>query len=107
MNSGIKDRIELFAYWAVFVLPAHIAFILLPLGILIAPIWARRVGRAMLDNGVNAAWFNGDPRESLSAHVGDIYINGGAIPWWAKVVKWITDRFENDHVIKAAKSEAI
>lgn len=101
-------RAVLFLYWLVFILPAHLAMFLLPLGILINPDWAERVGRAMLDVGFNCAWLNGSPRQTVSAHAGDeIIAKGVAAPKWALFVAWLTNKFEPNHVLDAAKQETL
>lgn len=59
-----------------------------------------RSGVRALDHFVNAAVFNGYAWESISSHA-----------WrkqdkrWAKMVIWITDRFQKDHCKRANKRE--
>lgn len=59
-----------------------------------------RAGVRALDHFVNATVFNGYAWESISSHA-----------WrekhrrWAKVVIWITDRFQPDHCRRANKRE--
>jgi hypothetical protein len=59
-----------------------------------------RAGVRALDHFVNATVFNGYAWESVSSHA-----------WrerhrpWAKVVIWITDRFQPDHCRRANKRE--
>ena len=59
-----------------------------------------RAGVRALDHFVNAAVFNGHAWESVSSHA-----------WrqrderWAKVVIWVTDRFQKNHCQRANKRE--
>lgn len=61
-----------------------------------------RQGVRALDHFVNATLFNGYAVESISSHA-----------WrkrdkkWAKIIIWITDKFEKDHCKKANKREQI
>jgi hypothetical protein len=70
-------------------------------------LWVYRTGKAG-DQLCNASLFSGNPKETISSHAGRIYQRAEAspaddfpIPRWARVVKWLTDLAEPDHVIKA------
>lgn len=58
-----------------------------------------------LDQLVNAAFFRGHPKETLSSHAGRwIFVRPNDAPWWAHVVEKVTGVFEHDHVLKAIEA---
>ncbi len=60
-----------------------------------------RAGVRALDHFVNATVFNGYAWESISSHAWRMRDQKR----WAKLVIWITDRFQYDHCRKANKRE--
>lgn len=79
-----------------------------------------RFGQA-LDECANVVLFDGDPRETVSSHVGRMYsVKYGnpdkgilitqpnfVIPMMARVVKFLTDQFAPQHVYKSVETWAI
>lgn len=115
MDIRVKQVALGFAFWFVFVIPGVLCLILQPVGIAVYALgndniraWIYRTGKA-LDQFNNAAWFGGNPKETISSHTGRWYqaehrTNGAvplAIPLRFQFVKWLTDLFEIDHVLKA------
>ena len=96
----MKERMAGFLVMT-FVVPLAILgyFILLLVGIT-GPNERGRAGVRALDHFVNASVFNGYAWESLSSHA-----------WrerekrWARVVIWVTDKFQKDHCRRANKRE--
>lgn len=69
--------------------------------------WVTKTGQGT-DALNNAAWFGGDQRETISSHTGRWYqfvvdhpTEHITIPLCFRVVRWLTDKFEPGHVIKA------
>ena len=59
------------------------------------------VGKA-LDQVMNAQFFNGNPKETVSSHAGRwLTEDPENAPRWAFQVDWITNKFEKNHVFKA------
>jgi hypothetical protein len=56
----------------------------------------------LLDRIGNAVFFDGQIGETISSHTGRWFtdISGRPIPWRFRVVKWVTDKFEKNHVIR-------
>jgi hypothetical protein len=55
-----------------------------------------------LDQLCNAAYFSGHPKETISSHAGRwLTQSPGDAPRWARVIAWLTDLFEDNHVFKA------
>ena len=96
----LKERMAGFLVMT-FVVPLAILgyFILLIVGIT-GPNARGRAGVRALDHFVNASVFNGYAWESLSSHA-----------WrerekrWARVIIWVTDKFQKDHCRRANKRE--
>lgn len=63
---------------------------------------------ALIDNALNCLVLLGSPFESMSSHAGRVKIvNGGRIPrqrYLLRLVDWVTDWFDKNHVIEAAES---
>ena len=74
-----------------------------------------------LDSCANVPFMDGHPKETISSHAGryyeakygNPYKNRGptqqdlVIPWQAKLVRWLTDMAEENHVLKAVEEWAI
>ena len=60
-----------------------------------------RAGVRALDHFVNASVFNGHAWESVSSHAWRVQDEQR----WARVVIWITDKFQKDHCRRANKRE--
>ncbi len=60
-----------------------------------------RAGVRALDHFVNATLFNGYAWESISSHAWRMRDQ----KWWARLVIWITDRFQIDHCKRANRRE--
>lgn len=96
----MKERMAGFLVMT-FVVPLAVLgyLILLVVGIT-GPNARGRAGVRALDHFVNASVFNGYAWESLSSHA-----------WrerhkrWARVIIWVTDRFQKDHCRRANKRE--
>lgn len=68
--------------------------------------WIYNFGKAE-DQAANAALFFGEPQETISSHVGRIFekriADDISPPWWARLIKWITDGFEFEHVLNSVE----
>jgi hypothetical protein len=69
--------------------------------------WVYRTGKGT-DQVNNAGWFAGDHKETISSHVGKRYYQHFKFPTnlyaptpAMRVVRWLTDKFEPQHVFKA------
>ena len=108
MSKTIRTSLMGLIFWAVFAPFAILTIALQPLLILIYAFspsdkirdWVYRTGKA-IDQLDNAALFAGNPKETISSHTGRWYASGREVPLKFKVVHWITNLFEKDHVIKA------
>lgn len=65
--------------------------------------WVTGTGQG-IDGVNNAAWFGGDPRETISSHTGRWIISTQPMPLKFRFVHWLTDLFETDHCVKAISS---
>lgn len=96
----MKERLAGFALMTVVVPMAVLGYLIL--------VWvgffgrnARgRAGVRALDHFVNATVFNGYAWESVSSHAWRERHR-----WWARLIIWITDRFQKDHCKRANKRE--
>lgn len=59
-----------------------------------------RAGVRALDHFVNATLFNGYAWESVSSHAWRVRHKR-----WARIVIWVTDRFQKDHCMRSNKRE--
>ncbi|MCC6531516.1 MAG: hypothetical protein IT531_03125 [Burkholderiales bacterium] len=58
-----------------------------------------------LDQLVNATYFGGHPKETISSHAGRWLTEAPErAPRWAHVIAWLTNIAEKDHVIKAIEA---
>lgn len=112
-------------FWFVFGLGGIVVILLQLLGIALYRAsgneaikeWVTVTGEAT-DCLANAAWFDGDFRETVSSHTGrwftakygnSYHSDIGTtptqpdlvIPWKFRFVAWLTDKFETDHVYRA------
>lgn len=62
--------------------------------------WVTKTGQGT-DALNNAAWFDGDQRETISSHTGRWVESGQPLPLKFRFVRWLTDLFEQDHAVKA------
>ena len=85
--------------YLLFLTLAPVAYLLLPVMILINPVRAKESMRAV-DQLCNAFFTNGLGRESLSSHS---YRYQGA--WWADFVVWLTDKIQDGHCREANRIE--
>lgn len=96
----MKERLMGFVLMSVVVPMAVLGYLILVVVGLSGPNSRGRAGVRALDHFVNATVFNGYAWESVSSHA-----------WrerhrlWARVVIWITDRFQQDHCRRANKRE--
>ena len=96
----MKERLAGFALMTAVVPMAILGYLILLVVGFTGPNSRGRAGVRALDHFVNAAVFNGYAWESVSSHA-----------WrerhrpWAKVVIWITDRFQKNHCQRANKRE--
>ena len=96
----MKERMAGFLVMTIVVPLAIIGYLILLIVGLTGPNERGRAGVRALDHFVNASVFNGYAWESLSSHA-----------WrerhkrWARVVIWVTDRFQKDHCRRANKRE--
>lgn len=128
LQKRLGEAIAALLMWFVFGIGALILLVALPLLILRYVIVGTDSARShvklpgkALDQVVNCAFFGGHPKETLSSHCGRYFeakygnpyegIQPSEpreriswwedIPWWAHVVRWVTDIAEKDHVLKA------
>jgi len=100
MRYGLKERLAGFALMIVIVPLAVLGYLLIVYIGFFGKTERGRAGVRALDHFVNATLFNGYAWESMSSHA-----------WreqhrrWAKVVIWVTDRFQKDHCRRANKRE--
>lgn len=96
----IKERLAGFLLMTAVVPMAVLGYLLLVVIGFTGPNERGRAGVRALDHFVNATLFNGYAWESISSHA-----------WrdrhrrWARVVIWLTDRFQQDHCRRANKRE--
>lgn len=96
----MKERLAGFALMTVVVPLAVLGYLILCVVGFIGPVSRGRAGVRALDHFVNAAVFNGYAWESVSSHAWRERHR-----WWARVVIWVTDRFQQDHCRRANKRE--
>lgn len=65
--------------------------------------WVTRTGQGT-DGLCNAAFFNGDPRETISSHTGRWILSGQPMPLKFRFVNWLTNLFETNHPLKAIQA---
>ena len=107
MSDRAKQVLLGLLFWLAFSVPVAIAIVLLPFAIAafacgadnLRP-WVYRVGKA-LDQTVNAALFGGHPKETVSSHTGRWYTSNLNVPLKFRLVRLLTDFFEDRHCIKA------
>lgn len=92
-------RLAAVILWLLLLIPALVALLLVPLMALLDPRRVREPVRA-IDQLVNAFWFNGLGRESLSSHSWR-----ERHKWWAKLVIWFTNKLVQGHCEDANKRE--
>lgn len=96
----MKERLAGFALMTVVVPMALLGYLIILLVGFVGPADRGRAGVRALDHFVNASVFNGYAWESFSSHA-----------WrerhrrWARVVIWVTNRFQQDHCRRANKRE--
>lgn len=96
----MKERLAGFVLMTVIVPMAVLGYLILVLVGCCGPAGRGRSGVRALDHFVNATVFNGYAWESVSSHA-----------WrerekrWARVVIWLTDKFQPDHCRRANKRE--
>ncbi|MEO5671129.1 MAG: hypothetical protein ABIR26_10600 [Ramlibacter sp.] len=96
----IKERMAGFLVMTIVVPLAILGYLILLIVGITGPNARGRAGVRALDHFVNASVFNGYAWESLSSHA-----------WrerekrWARVIIWVTDRFQKDHCRRANKRE--
>ena len=96
----MKERMAGFLVMTIVVPLAVLGYLILLIVGLTGPNERGRAGVRALDHFVNASVFNGYAWESLSSHA-----------WrerhrrWARVIIWVTDRFQKDHCRRANKRE--
>lgn len=92
-------RIAALVLWFLLLLPALGALFIVPFLALFNPRRAKEPIRA-IDQLVNAFWFNGYGRESLSSHSWR-----ERHKWWARFVVWFTDKMVAGHCKDANERE--
>ncbi len=101
-----------FLFWLVFGTGTLITVLIgQPLGIIAYALtgsdgirdWVYRTGKAT-DQLCNAAFFGGNPKETISSHAGRWVLSGRDVPARFRLVRWITDKFEQNHVLFAIES---
>ena len=96
----MKERLAGFLLMTAVVPMAVLGYLMLVWVGFFAPAERGRAGVRALDHFVNASAFNGYAWESVSSHA-----------WrerhrrWARVVIWVTDRFQKNHCMRANKRE--
>lgn len=96
----MKERMAGFLVMTIVVPLAILGYLILLVVGVTGPNERGRAGVRALDHFVNASVFNGYAWESLSSHA-----------WrerekrWARVIIWVTDRFQKDHCRRANKRE--
>jgi hypothetical protein len=96
----MKERLAGFALMTVVVPMALLGYLIILVVGFVGPADRGRAGVRALDHFVNASVFNGYAWESVSSHA-----------WrerhrrWARVVIWVTNRFQHDHCRRANKRE--
>lgn len=96
----MKERLAGFALMTIVVPMAVVGYLILVIVGFTGPNARGRAGVRALDHFVNATVFNGYAWESVSSHA-----------WrerhrrWARVVIWVTDRFQIDHCMRANRRE--
>jgi hypothetical protein len=96
----MKERMAGFLVMTIVVPLAILGYLILLIVGVTGPNERGRAGVRALDHFVNASVFNGYAWESLSSHA-----------WrerekrWARVIIWVTDRFQKDHCRRANKRE--
>jgi hypothetical protein len=96
----MKERLAGFLLMSVVVPMALLGYLILCVVGIAGRAERGRAGVRALDHFVNATVFNGYAWESVSSHA-----------WrcrhrrWARVVIWITDRFQQDHCMRANRRE--
>ena len=96
----MKERLAGFLLMTVVVPMAILGYLILVVVGFTGPNARGRAGVRALDHFVNAAVFNGYAWESVSSHAWRMRDRR-----WAKVVIWITDRFQKNHCQRANKRE--
>ena len=115
MNPRLRTALMAFIFWLVFGIGVVLTLALQLIGIILFAFigdedlrdWIYRTGKGT-DGINNAAWFGGNPKETISSHTGRWYqhaVDNPAdhveIPLRFRFVRWLTDHFEQGHVIKA------
>jgi hypothetical protein len=96
----MKERMAGFLVMTVVVPLAIVGYLILVFVGIVGPNSRGRAGVRGLDHFVNASVFNGYAWESVSSHA-----------WrerekrWARVIIWMTDKFQKDHCRRANKRE--
>ena len=120
MSDHTKQVVLAFLFWLVFGIPIALVIPLLPVAILAYALgndnirnWIYRTGKAM-DQLCNAALCGGLPQETVSSHAGRWYqhvvdnpADNLTIPLRFRFVRWLTDKFETGHIIKAIEPQFI
>lgn len=100
MFGGLKERLAGFVLMTAIVPLAVSGYLLIVFVGFFGKTDRGRAGVRALDNFVNATLLNGYAWESVSSHA-----------WrerhqtWAKIIIWITNRFQKDHCRRANKRE--
>jgi hypothetical protein len=109
MSARAKQVVIGLLFWIVFAIPAVLCLLLQPVGILLYALgndniraWVYRTGKA-IDQFNNAAWFGGDPKETISSHTGRYILSGKTLPWRFEFVAALTDLFEPAHCVNAVE----
>lgn len=110
--GDFKDRLKLvilgLLFWLVFTPGAVLVcicqfcgiFKYLFTGSVREQVWVTSTGQGT-DGLNNAGWFGGDPRETISSHTGRWILSGKPLPLKFRFVRWLTNKFEQDHCVKA------
>lgn len=107
----IKVAILGLLFWVVFGIGAILTLICQLFGILIYAVtgsdavraWVTKTGQGT-DGLNNAAWFGGDPRETISSHTGRWIASGKPVPLRFRFIHWLTNLFEEDHAVKSIQA---
>lgn len=99
--------------WVAFTVPMlPVLLALLPIMIVLYAITGKvsvrdrvkTIGKA-LDQLVNATYFSGHPKETISSHAGRWLTEAPErAPKWVFVISWLTNLFEENHCIKAIEA---
>ena len=116
MGRRLGEAFAAALMWLLFTIPMlPVLVVVLPLRIL----WYTLTGDATmrekvaipgkaLDQLVNATYFGGHPKETVSSHAGRWLTEApDRAPGWVRVIAWLTNLFEKDHVVKAIEEPFI